>query len=55
MKEIRDRIELDKRLKAIGQDAKLFSTEEARDKAQWVLKKARLGEDRKRIKLSEIR
>lgn len=53
--EVKDRVELDKRLKASGLDAKLFSSDEARDKAKWVLKKMRLGEDRKTIKLSEIR
>lgn len=52
---IRDRVELDKRLKANGVDAKLFSNEEARDKAAWALKNIRLGSLRKRINPAELR
>ena len=55
MKDVKDRLELDHRLRDNGIDAKLFSSEEARDKAEWVLKKLRQGKDRLRIDPRELR
>lgn len=55
MKEVKDRVELDHRLRANGLDAKLFSSEEARDKARWVLKKLRQGKDDLKIDPRELR
>lgn len=48
-KKIKNRLELDKRLRGEGQQAPLFKNDEARDKAAWVLKKKRLGEDHKTV------
>lgn len=52
--EIKNRVELDKRLKSNGYDAGLFKNEEVRDKAEWVLKKARMG-GREKMRPSELR
>lgn len=55
MKAVKDRLELDKRLRDNGVDAKLFSSDEARDKAKWFLKQVRLGSLRKKIRPEELR
>jgi len=52
---IKDRVELDNRLRDTGTDTKLFSSEEAKDKAKWVLKNYRLGNLRKKIDPRELR
>ena len=49
------RLELDARLQGEGMDAKLYSSEESRDKAKWVLKNLRMGNDRKKIAPNELR
>ncbi len=53
IKKVKDRVELDHRLRANGHKG-LFSSDEARDKAKWVLKNVRLGNDRKRIDPREL-
>lgn len=55
MKDVTDRLELDKRLRDNGVDARLFSSDEARDKAKWVLKQIRMGSLRKRIPPGQLR
>jgi hypothetical protein len=55
LKEVKDRLELDHRLRENGVDAKLFSGDEARDKAKWVLKQMRLGNLRKKMRPAELR
>lgn len=51
----RTRTELDDRLKDNGMDCKLFSNDEAKDKARWVEKQIRLGSYRKKIDPRELR
>jgi hypothetical protein len=51
---VRDRVELDKRLRDAGVDGKLFKNDENRDKAAWYLKQVRLGSYRKKINPREM-
>lgn len=55
---VTDRLELDKRLRECGANARLFSSDEARDKAAWALKHMRDGHyrhQRLRIDPTELR